>query len=390
MRNFLKQKGVAMKTELEFAGIPFLNHFSQIEDPRINRKKLYPLTEVFLITLCGTICGAESWRDLEMFGIQKLDFLRQFLPFDNGVPSHDTFGRIFSLIDPKKFGDCFIDWVKAIQEEIPALISIDGKTIRRSYDKTTNKAAIHLVSAFASEARLALGQVKINDKSNEITAIPVLLNLLAIKGAIVTIDAMGCQRSIAADITNKGADYVLALKGNQGQLLEQVKDYFVLEKQNNFKDVQCDYFEETDKGHGRIEIRRCWATEDINWIENKQGWQSLKSIALIESTRIVNSKTTTERRYFISSLPAKAQLIARSVRSHWAIENSLHWILDVTLNEDGSRIRARNAPENIAIIRKAGLNMLQLAKTKDVSIRGLRKAAGWSDEILKHILLQKI
>lgn len=181
MRNFWKQKGVAMKTELEFTGIPFLKHFSQIEDPRIQRKRLYPLSEIFLVTLCATICGAESWRDLELYGNQKLDFLRHFLSFENGIPSHDTFGRIFSLIDPKEFGNCFINWVKAIQDDIPELISIDGKTIRRSYDRANNKAAIHMVSAFASEARLALGQLKVNDKSNEITAVPELLKLLAIK-----------------------------------------------------------------------------------------------------------------------------------------------------------------------------------------------------------------
>ncbi len=379
-----------MKAELEFSGIPFLNHFSQIEDPRISRKKLYPLAEIFLVTLCGTICGADSWRDLETFGNKKLNFLRQFLPFENGIPSHDTFGRIFSILDPKKFGECFIEWVKGIQEEIPELISIDGKTIRRSYDQANNKAAIHIVSAFASEARLALGQVKVDDKSNEITAIPVLLNLLAIKGAIVTIDAIGCQKTITSDIKEKGAEYVLALKANQGNLHEQVKDYFKLERKNDFEDIQYDYHEEVDKGHGRIETRRCWATEDVQWIEKKEDWAGLKSIAMIESKRIVNSKTTIEVKYLISSLPAKAQLIARSVRSHWAIENSLHWILDVTLKEDESRIRAKNAPENIAIIRKIGLNMLQLGKPKDSSIRGLRKAAGWDNEVLKHILLQKI
>lgn len=390
MRNFWKQKGVAMRTELEFEGIPFLKHFSQIEDPRINRRKLYPLSEIFLITLCATICGAESWRDLEWYGNQKLDFLRQFLDFENGIPSHDTFGRIFSLIDPKQFGDCFIRWVRAIQDDIPALISIDGKTIRRSYDHTNNKSAIHMVSAFASEARLALGQIKVDDKSNEITAVPELLNMLVIKRAVVTIDAMGCQKAITAKIKEKEADYVLSLKRNQGNLWEQVKDYFSLEKKNDFKDIQHDYFEEIDKGHGRIEIRRCWTTENINWLENKKEWAGLKSIAVIESTRIVNSKSTIEYRYFISSLPAHAQLLARSVRSHWSIENSLHWVLDVTLKEDESRIRLKNAPENIAIIRKIGLNMLQLARMKDVSIRGLRKIAGWSDEKLRDILMKEI
>ncbi len=379
-----------MAQDLEFNGVSFLNHFSQLEDPRIDRKKLYPLNEIFLVTLATTICGGESWRDLEMYGNEKLDFLRQFLPFTNGIPSHDTFARVFSLLDPKSFGDCFINWVKSIQGGIPELISIDGKTLRRSFDKANSKSAIHMVSAFASEARLALAQIRVDEKTNEITAIPTLLNLLAIKGAIITIDAMGCQKEIAKLITEKEAKYVLALKGNQGNLHEQIKDLFVLEKKNGFKDLKHDYHSEYDKGHGRIEHRECWVTSQISWIENIQDWRGINSVAMVRSTRINGDKETVEIRYYISSLPANAQLIARSVRAHWAIENSLHWTLDVTLNEDASRIRARNAPENIAIIRRIGLNLLQQAKNKNVSIKGLRKAAGWSNDILTKVLRQKI
>lgn len=379
-----------MAAQYEFNNIAFLDHFSQIDDPRINRKKLYPLNEILLVTLCGVICGAESWRDLEKFGNLKLDFLRKYLPYKNGIPSHDTFGRLYSLLDPKSFGDCFISWVEDLMDEIPKLISIDGKTLRRSFDKAGCKLPIHLVSAFASEARMVLGQVKVDDKTNEITAIPALLDLLDMKGAIITIDAMGCQKEITAIIRKKNADYVLALKKNHKGLHEQVETFFKLEGENNFKDILCDFHKEIDKGHGRIEIRECWTTEDISWIEGVKKWEGIKSIAMIRATRIIDQKETTETRLFISSLPADASLIARSVRSHWSIENALHWTLDVTMNEDGSRIRSKNAPENMAIIRKVALNKLQLARTKDVSIKGLRKAAGWDNATLEHVLIQKL
>lgn len=379
-----------MAQDLEFDGVSFLNHFSHLEDPRINRKKLYPLNEIFLVTLAATICGGESWRDLEVYGNEKLSFLRQFLPFVNGIPSHDTFARVFSLIDPKAFGECFVNWAKSLHEIVPELISIDGKTLRRSFDNASSKSAIHMVSAFASEARLVLAQVKVDEKSNEITAIPTLLNLLAIKGAIITIDAMGCQKEITQLITDKKAGYVLALKGNQGNLHDQVEDHYELERSNGFKGLKHDYYNEYDKGHGRVEHRECWVTDQISWIEGIESWKGINSIAMIKSKRIIGPKETTEVRYYISSLPANAQLIARSVRAHWSIENSLHWTLDVTLNEDASRIRVLNAPENIAIIRRIGLNLLQKAKDKDVSIKGLRKAAGWSNDILAKILRQKI
>jgi len=378
-----------MAQVLEFNRASFLHHFSRLEDPRIDRKKLYPLNEIFLVTLTATICGAESWRDLELYGNEKLDFLRQFLPFSNGIPSHDTFARVFSLINPQSFSECFISWTQSIQEVVPELISIDGKLLRHSYDTATSQAPIHMVSAFAFEARLVLGQVKVKEKSNEITAIPELLNLLAIKGAIITIDAMGCQKEIAQLISTKKALYVLALKGNQGSFYDQVHDHFALEEQSGFKGIAHDYYSEYDKGHGRIEHRECCMTDKIDWIEKIDEWQGINSIAMIRATRIIGDKKTVETRYYVSSLPANAQLLARSVRAHWSIENSLHWILDVTLNEDASRIRVRNAPENIAVIRRIGLNLLQKAKPNDVSIKGLRKGAGWSNDILANILRQK-
>jgi predicted transposase YbfD/YdcC len=381
-------KGVAMAQDLDFNGASFLNYFSQLEDPRINRKKLYPLNEIFLVTLAATICGAESWRDLEMYGNQKINFLKQFLPFNNGIPSHDTFARVFSLIDPKSFGLCFTNWVKSIQKEMPEFINIDGKTLRRSFDRANSKSAMHMVSAFASEARLVLAQVKVDEKSNEITAIPDLLNLLAIKGSIITMDAMGTQKSIAKLIIDKDGNYVLALKGNHGNLLDQVKDHFEIEKKNEFNALKHDKHIEYDKGHGRVERRECIVTDAINWIEGIKDWSGIKSIAMAQSTRSIGDKETIEIRYYISSLPANAHLIARAIRAHWSIENSLHWTLDVTLNEDSSRIRVRNAPENIAIIRRIGLNLLQNAKNKDISIKGLRKSAGWSNEVLENILSQ--
>ena len=375
-----------MSTNQDFKGIGLLNHFSLLEDPRINRKKLYPLDEILLVALTATICGGESWYDFALFGAEKLEFLREFLPFKNGIPSHDTFARISSIHDPNMFAKCFINWVKSFGETVKQ-INIDGKTLRHSFDKAGGKSAIHILNAFASESRIALGQIKVNAKSNEITAIPELLKLLSIKGTIVTIDAIGCQKKIAQDTTEKGADYILALKKNQGELYEQVNDFFTLEEKNSFRDIEYSYHqEEPEKGHGRIEKRECWVVSNINWINKKDDWQGLTSIVMVRATRIIADKTTVENRFYLSSLGANAKLIGRSVRRHWSIENSLHWVLDVTLGEDNSRIRTKNAPENMALVRKIALNMIRRVKANS-SIKGMRKAAGWNNDVLRQILL---
>ena len=367
---------------LEFNTLSFFQYFSNLEDPRIDRKKLYPLEEILFTTLCAVICGADSWYDIEDYGKARIYFLKRFFPYKNDIPSHDTIGRFFSLLNPDNFKDCFIKWTNNLQSTIPELISIDGKTVRRSFDKSNNKSAIHMISAFASNTRIVLGQSKVDSKTNEITAIPKLLDLLIINGAIITIDAMGCQKNIAKKIIEKKGHYIFGLKGNQGNLLEDVKTYFT-DKEANF-----DYFEDIDKGHGRIEIRKCWTTSNIDWLYSKKKWANLCSIIKIESIRIMNEKKTKEIRYYITSLEANSKKILFAIRSHWAIENSLHWILDMTFREDESRIRKKNAPENMSIIRHVVLNLLQKADEK-ISIRRRRKKAGWSDEYLENILKKK-
>lgn len=369
----------------------FLEYFSNLEDPRINRKKLYPLDEILLVVLCAVVCGAEGWADFKLFGEEKLDFLRTYLPFKNGVPSRNTFSRVFSLLNPESFKECFISWVKSFQESMQEVIAIDGKTLRHSFDNAKDKPAIHMISAFASKSRLVLGQQKVNDKSNEITAIPELLRLLDIKGSIITIDAMGCQKEIAKNIVDKEADYVFSLKGNQGNLFDDVKTFFELGRKERFRDAKLDYHQEINKEHGRIETRKCWISDQIGWIDQKDQWKGFNSIAMIESTRTIKNKTTKETRFFIASLPQNAKLFASVVRSHWGIENTLHWILDMTFREDESRIREGNSAENMAIIRHTALNMLQNSKKKDnstISIKALRKKAGWSNNALAQILLQ--
>ena len=370
----------------------FLDYFKEIKDPRIERKKLYPINEILLITICGLICGAEGWKDLELFGKQKIDFLKSLLPFKNGVPTDDTFRRFFRALEPEQFKICFINWMKVLQKEHPKLVSIDGKTSRRSHDGVRNQKALHMVSAWCAEQGIVLGQVKTEEKSNEITAIPELLELLSIDKSTVTIDAMGCQRKIAKQIIKKNADYVLAVKENQKALYDEISSFFARHKALKYEGRGYDFsqHEETDRGHGRIEVRKCVAMDSIEWMYEKDKWQGIQSIVMIESERIIGDKKSIETRYYISSLPAKASQIAAAIRSHWSIENSLHWVLDVSFNEDQCRIRKGNAPENIAIVRHIALNMLKSAKTlfKGHSIKALRKVAGWNNDAINAILQQ--
>jgi predicted transposase YbfD/YdcC len=370
----------------------FLEHFSNLEDPRIEARTTYPLDEIILVVLCAVICGAEGWADCQLYGEEKLEFLRTYLPFKNGIPCRLTFSRVFWALNPETFKECFINWVKSFQEALQNVISIDGKTLRHSFDTAKDKSAIHMISAFAAEARLVLGQRKVDDKSNEITVIPELLNLLDIKGAIITIDAMGCQKKIAETIVKKGADYVFSLKENQGNLFDDVKTFFEFGRKEKFRDTEIDYYEEMNKEHGRIEMRRSWISSQIDWIDQKDKWAGFNTIGMIESTRTIKDKTTVETRFFIASLPQNAKLFASAVRTHWSIENSLHWILDMVFKEDESRIREGNSAENMAIIRHTALNMLQDAKKREgkpISIKALRKKAGWTNKALAQILLQK-
>lgn len=367
----------------------FLCHFDALEDPRIDRKKLYPLTEVLFVVICASICGAQSWRDFVTFGEEKLDYLRLFLPFENGIPSKNTYARVFSILNPDEFKKCFISWIQSFQQALGSLIAIDGKTLRKSFDKANQRSAIHMVSAFASASKLILGQQKVDDKSNEITAIPKLLELLSLEGMIVSIDAMGTQKEIANQIIDKKADYVLALKGNHSTLHEDIRLFLEAETGKTKDSKITSSYEETDKGHGRIEHRICYVSDQIHWLEQRKQWRDLKTVIMVESHVSDGENTTTERRYFISSLAANAKQIAEAIRSHWAIENSLHWVLDVTLREDDSRVRKDHAPENMAMVRHIILNMLQNTKKKfkDMSIRRLQKKAGWGDSTLDMILM---
>lgn len=376
-----------MKNELSQA---FEAHFARLKDPRIKRKRLYPLIEILFVVLCGMICGAESWRDFVVFGKEKIDFLKQYFPFTNGIPCKDTFARLFAVLDPGAFKICFIEWIKSLQKALKDIIAIDGKTLCNSMDEQNAVPAIHMVSAFATGARLVLAQQKVEDKSNEITAVPLLLDLLNVKGNIITIDAMGCQKTIAEKIHEKEADYVLALKGNQGSLYDDVKLFLEAEAAKAAASAIEDRYEETDKGHGRIETRKCIVSSQLDWLEQKLQWPGLKTLAMIEETREMGNKISFERRFFISSLLADAKQIAMAVRAHWLIENALHWTLDVVFNEDHSRVRKQNAGQNMALIRHIVFNMLGNAKKafKEIGLKALRKKAAWGNATLDLILRQ--
>ena len=378
-----KQFEVIVMKEVEEG---FLDHFKNLKDPRSSRNRLYGMSEILLAALCAAICGAEGWQDVEDFGNLKIDYLRTHLPYKNGIPSDDTFRRFFRSLDPDKFQELFRNWVMSISRNMPGnVIAIDGKASRRSYDGEGEM--LHMISAFATEARLVLGQEKVMDKSNEITAIPKLLDWLDIKKSIVTIDAMGCQYKIADKIIGKEGDYIFSLKGNQGNLSDDVKLYF--EEEASLEEIK--YCEDCDKGHGRIEVRKCSVSQDVKWlILSNPHWLSIKSIVRIESVREIKGKFSTEVRYYVSSLEATPEKMLSYIRSHWAIENSLHWVLDMSFSDDQSRIRKENAPHVMAIIRHIALNLLQLTKAQmpRQSIKRLRKMGGWSDHILSLILQQ--
>lgn len=363
-----------------------VEHFSVIKDPRIDRKKLHNLSEILVIAICAILSGVDSWEHIAEFGEAKIDWFKSFLTLEYGIPSHDTFGRVFSLLSPEELESCFVSWVQnAVQLLTGEIIPIDGKRLRGSYDTSSNKAAIHMVSAYASECGLVLGQVKTEDKSNEITAIPELLKTLYIKGCIVTIDAMGCQRNIADKIIEAEADYVLALKGNQGSLHDDVTLYLNDAHKKEFKNIPHDYYETVEKNHGRIEQRKYWITENIHWIESKEKWRGLNSIGLVESTRIIGEDVSTEFRYYICSIEQNAEKFANAVRAHWGIENKVHWILDVTFNEDQHRTREGHSAHNMSILRRFALNILKQDDSKG-SIKAKRLRAGWKQDFLVSLL----
>jgi predicted transposase YbfD/YdcC len=364
-------------------------HFADLQDPRVNRTKLHPLINILTIALCAVICGADTWVDIALFGQSKRQWFAQFLDLSNGIPSHDTFGRVFARLDAEQFQSCFISWVTAICEVFEdQVVAFDGKTLRRSHDRTIGKDAIHMVSAWAAQNELVLGQLKVDDKSNEITAIPALLELLDVSGCIVTIDAIGCQRKIAQQIIDQGADYILALKGNQGRLYQDAQTLFEDAEAFGFED--CDHCRTVDKGHDRIDIRECWTTahpEYLNALYKPEQWAGLQSVIKVYTERRLKDKTETETRYYISSLPGNdAERLLNAKRTHWHIENRLHWVLDVTFREDDCRIRKGNAPQNMAVLRHMALNLLRQEQSTKCSIRSKRLKAGWDESYLVRIL----
>ena len=404
--------------------ISLLAHFRDLPDPRIDRTKRHKLIDIVGVAICGVICGADGWTAIEEYGQAKESWLHQFFELPSGIPSDDTFRRVFTRLSPTQFQDRFVGWVQALSVQTSGqIVAIDGKTVRRSYDRRSPKAAIHMVSAWASANHLVLGQLKTEEKSNEITAIPDLLEMLAVEGYLVTIDAMGCQTAIATQIIDQGADYVLALKGNQGHTYQHVVEFFdqvygphpgadspgdplpdktlPLDLRQQVKVTQkhaqqqqaweqaTAYHETVDGEHGRLEFRRYWQVSDLSWLEERSQWKHLQSIGMVEAERHVGDQSTLERRYYLSSLGADVTRFADAVRGHWGIENALHWVLDVTFREDESRIRTGAAPENFAVLRHIAINVLNQDASDTRSLKMKRCRAGWDDNYLAQLLLKE-
>jgi len=346
----------------------FLKIFEDIKDPRIARTKLHPLESIMGLGLLGALAGIDSFLGLQDFAEAHEEQLKAIIPFPNGIPSHDTIGRVFSRIDVDQFHECFFHFTQSLRDNVKGLIALDGKTMRNSKEDKP----LHIVSAWCEANKLVLGQTKVNDKSNEITAIPNLLDMIDIEDHVVSIDAMGCQKNIAQKIVEKNGDYLLALKANQKNLLENVQAYFQDEETLN----EMSYWKEFDKGHGRIEKRECWATSNISWIDENHDWPELITIAMVKCERTRKNKKSSDTRFYISSLPEDAEVICKTSRMHWGIENKLHWVLDVVFNEDKCMIRKDNAPEIMGIMRKWAINMHNQVKSEKMSLkRSLAKCA---------------
>ncbi len=368
--------------------ITIADHFGEMEDPRVEWSIQHKLIDIITIAICAVICGADTWVDIEMYGQSKYQWLKQFLELPNGIPSHDTFARVFTRLDPDQFQQSFLNWIKSISNVTQGeVIAIDGKTLRHSYDHAQEKSAIKMVSAWATNNRLVLGQVKVDDKSNEIKAIPELLKVLSLRGCIVTIDAIGCQKEIVKLIAQQEADYVITLKKNQGSLYNRVEALFSEALRSKYEGFTHSSNRRSQENHGREETRYCVMLSDVQAQIDPEGeWQNLQSIGRADVMRTVKGKTKIEARYFISSLPNNAKLLADSVRQHWGIENSLHWVLDVAFREDDSRIRKDNAPQNFAVLRHIANSLLQQNKSVKTGIKNKRLKAGWDNEYLTKVL----
>src|SRR5579859_161283 len=365
-------------------------HFGGLQDPRIERSKRHALLDIITIAICGVICGADSWVNVADWGLSKQVWLRQYLELPNGIPSHDTFSDVFARLNAEQFESAFVSWVQAVMHVTHGqVIAVDGKTLRRSHDHRLGKNAIHLVSAWATTNRLVLGQVAVDGKSNEITAIPALLEVLELAGCVVAIDAMGTQTEIAQTIVDQQADYVLALKENQGRLYQDVEATFEEADELAFAHVPHTYAKTTNKGHGRLEVRECWAIDRPDYIQALRDWikwPGLRSLVRIRAQRRIGDEVSIEDRYHISSLAGQADQLLTTVRSRWGIENEEHWCLDVTFREDDSRVRKGDGAQNFSILRRLALNLLRREKTAKIGLNGKRLKAGWDEAYLLKVL----
>ena len=375
---------MAAADEAILESVVFLDHFADLPDPRQLSKVIYPLDEILLLSLLAVLAGAETFTAIAQFGKDKLGLLRRFRAFANGTPDHDRLGEVFAALDPEQFQRCFVGWVATLIGAPAEVIAIDGKTSRRSYQKKGGLNPIHMVSAFAARHRLVLGQVKVAEKSNEIVAIPKLLDMLAIEGAIVTIDAIGCQREIAKKVIDKKADYVLALKGNQGTLHEDVELFANEQKTNNFNDTTLSQDQTVDGDHGRIETRRVTVFHDIGWLQERHNWPALKAVVMVESERQIDAKVERETRFYITSSTDKADKLSDVVRRHWSVE-SMHWLMDCVFRDDECRVRTEHAPANFTTIKHIAHNLLRRHPAK-LSMINKRLKAGWNEQFLVSLI----
>jgi predicted transposase YbfD/YdcC len=359
-------------------------HFAKLRDPRRRHRRLHRLLDIIVIALCAVIAGAQDWQEIETFGRKRQDWLKRFLPLPHGIPSHDTFERVFDRLDPQAFQVCFRDWIQGLQETLKIKhVAIDGKTMRSS--GSAKHGPLHLVSAWATTQRLSLGQVAVDAKSNEITAIPPLLDLLDVEGALVTIDAIGCQKAIAQKIVDRGGDYILTVKENQAHLLEDIQTVITRALDTNYAGLEHDTFTTKERGHGREELRTYTVLHHTEGVRNREDWASLTTLGICVCERTVKDKTSCEARFFIGSRKASAKTYGKALRNHWGIENTLHWQLDVNFDEDKNRVTKRNAAENLALIRRLTLSLLQAHPAK-LSIAKKRFAAALDPEFLEEIL----